>query len=144
MPAKFVEKNYCPNQYYHVYNRGAHKAPIFLEPEDYWVFREKLRQALRVRVTQVSLTTFSLIPNHFHFQLFQIETRGVTSLMQSFATQYYLYFNKKYEHSGALCQGTFKAVPLLTFKKIRENQTYILDNPREAGLVNWEHVGWTP
>ena len=38
MPAKNVVKEYKPQSYYHLYNRGVNKAEIFLDDRDYKTF----------------------------------------------------------------------------------------------------------
>lgn len=43
MPAKNSIKTYLENGYYHIYNRGVEKRPIFLDQQDYGVFLSYLK-----------------------------------------------------------------------------------------------------
>ena len=58
----------------------------------------------------VEIIAYCLNPNHFHFVLRQISDRGIAQFMQRLGTGYTKYFNHKYERTGALFQGTFKAI----------------------------------
>jgi len=142
MPAKFMVKQFKPDMYAHIFNRGANKAEIFLSDLDYQFFRQKCRDLLEQQGRTLEVLTFCLLPNHFHLLLFQREMYAISTFMHSLATSYTMYFNQKYEHSGQLCQGKYKLVPLYSFEKIRETQEYILNNPQRAGYEIWEHVGW--
>lgn len=46
MPAKNSTKEYRPDSYYHIYNRGVEKRLIFLDPQDYSVFLSYLKSYL--------------------------------------------------------------------------------------------------
>lgn len=46
MPAKNVVKQYLTNGYYHIYNRGVEKRPIFQDQQDYSVFISYLKNYL--------------------------------------------------------------------------------------------------
>jgi putative transposase len=49
MPGKNTRKLYIENGYYHVYNRGVDKRPIFLDTDDYSVFLSLLKEYLAPR-----------------------------------------------------------------------------------------------
>jgi putative transposase len=46
MPAKNSIKQYIENGYYHIYNRGVEKRPIFLDEQDYGVFLSYIKEYL--------------------------------------------------------------------------------------------------
>ena len=46
MPAKNAIKQYLENGFYHVYNRGVEKRPIFQDDQDYSVFLSYLKEYL--------------------------------------------------------------------------------------------------
>lgn len=46
MPAKNRTKQYLENSYYHIYNRGNEKRPIFRDQQDYGVFLSYLKEYL--------------------------------------------------------------------------------------------------
>jgi len=139
MPARFLKKIYLPNSYYHVYNRGAFKIEIFREDQDFIYFLACLREVgMRINI---SITVYTVMPNHFHLQVHQRASSDMVLLMQSALTRYGMYFSRKYDHSGKVFQGAYKAVLLTSEEKIRENEKYILANPSRAGLKNWLYVG---
>ncbi len=142
MPTMFVKKSFKPDLYAHIYNRGANKNEIFLIDADYHFFREQARKLLEIFQPSIELITYCLMPNHYHFLLYQRETYAISKFMHSLGTIYSMYFNKKYDHSGQLCQGPYKLAPLYSFEKIRKTEEYILRNPTKAGYESWEHVGW--
>lgn len=58
----------------------------------------------------VEIIAYCLNPNHFHLLLRQVSERGIEKFMQRLGNGYTKYFNHKYDRSGVLFQGTFKAV----------------------------------
>jgi putative transposase len=58
----------------------------------------------------VNIICYCLNPNHFHFLLEQVAEKGVEKFLHRLGTGYTKYFNNKHKRSGALFQGTFKAV----------------------------------
>ena len=136
MPSKNVTKQFDVDSMYHVYNRGNNKRQIFFDERDYAVFLSFLKYALmsdedfhakeqidksiltennrfelrRLGLAgKLELVSYCLMPNHFHLQFFQHDIDAITKLMRSIATGYVMYFNKRYETSGSLFQGVYKA-----------------------------------
>jgi putative transposase len=144
VPSPFTHKQYRVETQYHVYNRGAFKQEIFREEEDYWIFRKMLRETWQSMQYPPIILTFCLMPNHFHFRFYQEQVDSISKFMKSVWTRYTIYYRKKYDHSGCLCQGPYKAARLSTRKKQLERHLYILNNPIEAGFVDWPHVGNRP
>lgn len=58
----------------------------------------------------VDILVFSLMPTHFHLLLRQRIDRGISRFMNKLGIGYVMYFNQKYNRSGALFGGRFKAV----------------------------------
>lgn len=52
MPAKNAIKDYAPDSFYHVYNRGVEKRNIFLDDQDFAVFLSYLKTYLLPKDTQ--------------------------------------------------------------------------------------------
>jgi len=57
----------------------------------------------------VEIICYCLNPNHYHFILRQLVDNGIIKFMHKIGTGYPNYFNIKYDHSGHLFQGRFKA-----------------------------------
>ena len=137
MPAKNLSRINVGGVYLHIYNKGADKRIIFNDEKDYEVFLgflkgyltvpqdpESIKKSFTVHgrifrgtphqpknyFNKVELIAYSLMPDHFHLLLHQ-KTRGsLESFMRSLCTRYSMYFNKKYQHTGALFEGPYKSV----------------------------------
>lgn len=156
MPSKNRIKTYVENGFYHVYNRGVEKRTIFLDNQDYLVFLSFLKNYLSplaetkphpvVTVTgsgpvrlrplknffnNVSLHTYCLMPNHFHFLISQVAADGMPHFMQALCTSYSMYFNKKYNRVGPLFQGVYKAIHVMEDSYLLHLSRYIHLNPLE-------------
>lgn len=57
----------------------------------------------------VDVVAYCLNPNHYHLLLRQKKERGIERFMQRLGTGYTKYFNAKYDRSGVLFQGKFRA-----------------------------------
>ena len=73
----------------------------------------KLGDFLEKQEKIVDVPSYIFNPNHFHFILKQLRHEGISNFMHKIGTSYTNYFNKKYERSGALFQGPFKAIPII-------------------------------
>lgn len=158
MPGKNIVKVYVENGYYHIYNRGVEKRKIFKDTVDYKTFLKYLKESLMPPPDQNSLKTiftlkggtfkgiprqpqnfnkeismisFCLMPNHFHFLIKQNSKNGINKFMQSVLTRYSMYFNKKYSRVGKLFQGHYKAVLIKDESYLLHLSRYIHLNPSE-------------
>jgi putative transposase len=120
--------NLINGEYYHIYNRGVEKRNIFLDEADYFRLvlgmREfndinppcklcRVQEKRGIKSEQdrepiVKFICYSLMPNHYHFLVQQVEDGGISKFMQKLGTGYTMYFNKRYKRNGVLFQGTFK------------------------------------
>lgn len=134
-------KRYVPEGIYHIYNRGNNKQLIFFEEKDYWVFRRYTKKAIERMPEKITLKAFALLPNHFHLLVQQREERSISEFMRRLLCGYGRYVSKKYNRSGNLYSGIYKAILVPTKKDFQREQKYILANPIEAGYPEWKHVG---
>jgi putative transposase len=132
---------YQPNSYYHIYNRGAHHNPVFREGKDFWVFRRIVRQTLEKYLDDIHLRCFSMSPNHYHLEPFQKHAWSISKMMQKIGIRYARFFNKKYNLSGQIFEAKFQCKMLPTEEDVLRVERYILNNPMNAGFLNWPHVG---
>lgn len=131
--------SFADGEFYHVYNRGTDKRTIFLDDQDFnrflqsmvefnnldpvgglFVnsFRKKLLRGSASKFDEltgkdeklVEIIAYCLNSNHFHFVLKQVSEKGIEKFMQRLGTGYTMYFNHKYNRTGVLFQGKFKAV----------------------------------
>lgn len=152
MPAKNVVKEYLPDSYYHLYNRGVEKRIIYQDEQDYKTFLSYLKLYLsppsklpdeiseefrviadKLRLnnfnTEIKLISFCLMPNHFHLLVQQKSIDSISKFMQSLATKYTMYFNKRYKRVGKLYQGPYKAVLVKSEAQLLHLSRYIHLNP---------------
>ena len=118
-------------EYYHIYNRGIEGREILKNKEDYFKFFRGLKEFNNTSYYEQRLATFhqkelssfleglermveiiaySLNPNHFHLILKQLKENGIPNFMHKVGTSSTNYFNKKYNRSGSLFQGPYKAI----------------------------------
>lgn len=147
------------DEYYHVYNRGVDKRVIFSSPQDYLRFTSLLYLANGTKDVIfedvdttavfshdrgepiVAICGYCLMPNHFHFLLYEIIDGGITKFMRKMCTGYSMYFNKKYERTGALLQGRFKAKHVNDDEYLRHLLTYIHMNALDLVQTGWKEQG---
>ncbi len=132
---------------YHVYNRGAHKAPIFNDSGDY----DRLMALLYIANTSkrlvfsrikegdifsierpdtlVGIFTYCLMPNHLHIGMVEKEEDGIERFLKKLGIAYGMYYNKKYSHSGTLFQGACKCKHIDSQEYLQYLIEYIHLNP---------------
>jgi putative transposase len=134
------------DEYYHVYNRGAHKEPIFIDKSDYqrfvlllhvandtiplrpnWIHKDPWNITPIEKL--VDIFCYCLMPNHFHIGLKTNKERGVEIFIHKICTSYSMYFNKKYNHSGTILQGQYKSKHIDSDDYYRYLIDYIHLNP---------------
>ncbi len=139
------------NGFYHVFNRGVDKRNIFSDKYDVFRFLkdmdefnkvepvESIRNLERERKVRaekrsnpvtannklVNIICYCLNPNHYHFILEQVSNEGISKFMHKLGSGYTRYFDEKYERSGVLFQGKFKAVHLESNEQLLHTSAYI-------------------
>ncbi|MDO8591965.1 MAG: transposase [bacterium] len=154
MPARNVVKEYAPDSYYHVYNRGVNKRTIFADGADYIVFLNLLKKRLSKEPTvdkygrqaphykgEIELLAFCLMPNHFHLLLYQHDdSKAIAKLLQSVCTAYTMYFNRKHKRVGKLFQGNFKGSRVTSDEYLQHISRYIHLNPGDYKKYEWSSL----
>lgn len=161
-----VKRSVALGEYYHVYNRGAHKQGIFREQAD-WArflfgliyfqsptpFKNISRRArtfdpqsgYEVRESEfrhvydarsVELVAFCLMENHFHLIVREIREGGVSRYLQRVQESYAKYFNEKYQCPGHVFEGPFKAKLVPDNEYLMHLSAYIHRNPRD--MPKWK------
>lgn len=78
---------------------------------------------------EITLLSYCLMPNHFHLLIHQRSAEAIDGFMNSLATRYTMFFNKKYKRVGPLYQGVYKAVLVQTDEQFLHLSRYIHRNP---------------
>ncbi|MDP3763917.1 MAG: hypothetical protein Q8Q92_04770 [bacterium] len=145
---------FVENEFYHIYNRGVDKRPIFSDEDELQRFFQSMREFNTVKPIGsifensfnknknklpdsplVQFVAYCLNTNHFHFILTQIEDRGIEKFMQRLGG-YTKYFNERHSRSGALFQGKFKANHINSNEYLLHASVYVNLNYKIHGLKN--------
>jgi len=127
-------------QYYHLYNRGVNRQPIFASDENYLFLLRKVKQFLPLY--KVTIITYCLMPNHYHFLLRSDEDGAIASFIQRLFNSYTQAFNKQQSRSGTLFEGRVKSKLIDKTEYLLHISRYIHLNPVKAGLAV-HPAGWT-
>lgn len=120
----------------HVMNRGARRLHIFRNDGDREYFIHLLgRFALAYKVPIVS---WSLMPNHYHLEP-KTDGSALSLLMREIDRTYAQVFNQKYDTSGCLFQGPFKATWIDPGEGVAYVSRYIHLNCRDLGIKPEEY-----
>lgn len=124
---------FLPNNYYHIYNRGAHQNNIFRNDADYVFLLKYVKKELDR--CGMSMIAYCLMDNHYHFLLRQDGETEISKFMQAVFNVYSKAFNTKYKHSGTLFESPYKSIHVDRDEYLLHLCRYIHRNPLEAGLV---------
>lgn len=119
--------------YYHIYNRGASGATIFREPDNYLYVLGKMK--MYSQKYAISILAYCLLPDHYHFLVRQNGKQPARLLPQYIFNAYTKAFNRRYEHSGTLFEGPFRALQVYTTPYLLNLCRYIHANPVLHGLA---------
>ena len=155
-------KPFETDKYYHVYNRGTDKRRIFMDNADYLRFIFAMKEfntnepvVLKTRKNHlneskvqpctdkplVGIVAWTLMPNHYHLLIRQVEDGGASKFLQKLITGYSMYFNEKYKRSGVLFQGRTKSVPIEADAQLLQVSRYIHLNPLDLFSGKWKTEG---
>jgi len=150
------------DEWYHCYNRGVDKRRVFLNRSDYERFLLLLFTAnasvpahifhlenkhLQTVLSDISLNrgnaiveigAYSLMPNHVHLVLKEIQEHGISLFMQKVFTGYTMYFNEKNERTGSLFAGTFKSKHIASDDYLKQLIPYVHLNCVEIFDPKWK------
>ena len=153
MPSRNAKKTYDAHAYYHVYNRGVDKRVIFHDDEDYDYFLQLIARYLDQPSADksgrqydwlgddIEVIAYCLMPNHFHLLLYQIDPEAMTKLLRAVSGSYTVYYNKKYDRSGALFQGVYRASHIDNEAYLQYITRYIHLNPKRPFRYRWSSLG---
>jgi len=156
-------------EYYHIYNRGVDKRKIFMDENDYQRFLSNIKDfnngstdsqrdyikrkgsklsfgypKLSFRSSKlVEFICYCLNPNHYHFMLKQLKDGGIEKFMHKLGTGYTKYFNQKYNRSGALFQGPYKAIEVKDNPGLLWLSAYINGNSEIHSIASAEDYPWS-
>jgi putative transposase len=160
-------ENFAENEHYHIFGRGVNKEKIFIDDRDRVRFiflmthfqsptriynvswytesfikrgsfstrEDRVKDILKKR--SVELVAFSLMPNHFHILVQNLDDGVMSVYMHRVLTAYSKYFNTRYNKKGHVFHGPFGAVHVKNNNQLLHLSAYIHKNPKE--LKEWEN-----
>jgi putative transposase len=137
MPPRTVP--FYPQGHYHLYTRGAGRQTIFCEGENYLFFLRRLKEY--GRDLPIAVLAYCLLPNHVHLLLRQDGDEPAGRLLHRVLSSYTKAFNKRYERTGTLFEGRYKALHVDSEGHLLHLCRYIHANPVRHGVVA-ELTGW--
>lgn len=148
-------------EYYHVYNRGAHRHGVFHDRSDNARFLFGLvyfqspalfghigrlartfdnRGGFEVSDSNfenvlagrmIELVSFCIMGNHYHLLIRELTEGGIADYMQRVSVAYSKYYNTKYQSSGHVFQGRYQSVHIKDNRQLMYLSAYIHRNPHE-------------
>jgi putative transposase len=132
--------------FYHIYNRGNNKQPIFPKLKNYDFFLKKIKELIR---PCCDILAYCLMPNHFHFLIhanaksvelvrstnIQLLSRRLGTLQSSYTRA----INIQENSTGTLFQQKYKAI-ILSNEHAENCFHYIHNNPIKANLTVLEET----
>ena len=157
---------FAEGEFYHIYNRGNNKSIIFLDEGDRKRFQKLLYicnskepvvfksvqhtvlDKIKIGEPLVNIGAYCLMDNHFHLLLHEKQDKGISLFVNKISTAYSMYFNKKYDRTGSLFEGPFRATHADTDEYLKYLFAYIHLNPvkmidstwKENGLQDYENT----
>lgn len=117
----------------HVITRGVDKQAVFFQHSDYSLYLNALHKASTEHKCDVH--AYVLMVNHVHLLVTPRCDRSLPLMMQSMGRGYVQRLNARYERTGTLWQGRYKACLIQDDKYFLTCQRYIELNPVRAGIV---------
>jgi putative transposase len=91
---------FAAGKYYHIYNRGVGRSPIFFTPANYeYCLRLIKRYLVQCRVAVIA---YCLMPNHYHFLLRQESDLSLSKFMGVMFNAYAQAVNRQQSRQGSL------------------------------------------
>lgn len=124
---------HADGHWYHVWNRGARKLPIFGDDGDRHLFLWVLGRAAAKHGVEVH--GYCLLGNHFHLVV-HCPLGNIDRFMHHVGTVYTQRFNRTYALDGPLFKGRFDSRPIETDSELLVAVRYVDLNPVKHGITD--------
>lgn len=122
-----------PGYPHHVIQRGNNRQMIFRDVSDYEHMLSLFEQYAGRE--KVAIHSYVLMTNHFHLLATPESLSGLPRMMQAVGRRYAQYFNRRYQRTGTLWEGRYKATLVQADRYLLACMAYIDLNPVRAGMV---------
>ena len=126
--------------YYHLYNRGVNRQPIFFDPDNWGYFIKRLRDYCPSDL--IEIVAYCLMPNHYHILAYLKDDNLSTKIMQPLTVSYTKAVNRQQDRVGPIFQGAFKAKLVDKNDYLLHLSRYLHLNPVLDGIVG-NPESWT-
>jgi putative transposase len=140
--ARAIVADYC----YHVINRGNKKARVFHDRSDYEQFLALVARAQRR--LELPILAACLMPNHIHLVVRPRAGADLARWMHWTFTTHVRWHHARYETTGRIWQGRFKAFLIQQDHHLLTVMRYVERNALRSGLVEraedwaWGSLAW--
>jgi putative transposase len=117
----------------HVIQRGNDRRPCFFADADYLRYLATLAE-LAAR-EGCAVHAYALMTNHVHLLLTPASAGALARLMQALGRRYVRYVNDRYQRTGTLWEGRYKACLVDSGRYLLHCHRYIELNPLRAAMV---------
>jgi len=124
---------FLPDIPQHIVMRGVDRQATFFAPDDFVLYKASL--ASNAAKVGCAIHAYVLMTNHVHLLLTPASAHSIPRLIQSLGRSYVQRINRRYNRTGTLWQGRYKACLLQDDKYLLQCQRYIELNPVRAGMV---------
>ncbi|MCD4820321.1 MAG: transposase [Candidatus Cloacimonetes bacterium] len=111
------KEDFMKGTYFHIYNHAVNKELLFRERNDYLYFLKKINKYLPS--CPVSIISYCLMPNHFHFFIKQKTDIPAYKLFNLISVAFIRHMNTKYHRIGTIFRGK------LNHKKV-DKENYLI------------------
>lgn len=118
----------------HVIQRGVDRQAVFFEAGDYKLYLRSLGEA--ARQFECEIHAYVLMTNHTHLLVTPGSEKSIPLVMQAMGRTYVQALNKKYNRTGTLWEGRYRASLVQNDGYLLACHKYIELNPVRAGLAS--------
>ncbi len=131
MPRK--RRFFLANVPVHIVQRGRSREPVFFDDDDYSAYIAWLTEASERY--DCAIHAYVLMTNHVHILATPCKEDGLSKMMQYLGLRYVPYINHRYNMSGSIWEGRFKASLIDSDEYLLTCMRYIELNPVRANMV---------
>ncbi len=130
MPPRSVQ--FIQGGYYHIYNRGVNRQPIFQNEDNYLYLLRLLKRV--ATECNVSVIAYALLPNHYHWLLRQDKDIPAGKVPTRVFNSYTQAYNIANNRSGVLFESRYQLIHIETNEYLHQLCRYIHCNPVRHGF----------
>ncbi len=128
------KRYFLPGETYFISQQGQGGNLCFFDDACFEHYLTRIVNCLKVY--QVQLHSFALLPNEIYLLMTPSTPTGISSLLKAVGNAYVQYYNNRFERSGILWKGPFNSCLIPNSGSVVECQKYIELAPVRARLVS--------